>query len=210
MTPTPDDTRARLLEAAGQVFADVGFQAATVRDICERAGTNVAAVNYHFRDKLTLYLEVFRSSLLQAENEALDEAMRATGADEQLRRFLHVFLHRLLGDGRPSWWTKLMAREMAQPTAALERVVDAAVRPNERRLQAIVAGLLQRPDDDRLVRLCAHSVIAQCLHYKHAMPVLTYLWPEMVAMPSARIDELAEHITRFSLAALRGLAEDNP
>lgn len=209
MTPLPDDTRAKLLEAAGQVFAEVGFQAATVRDICERAGTNVAAVNYHFRDKLSLYLEVFRSSLLHAEHEALDEAMRAVESDEQLRRFIHGFLQRLLGEGRPSWWTKLMAREMTQPTAAFEHIVDAAVRPNERRLRAIIAPVLGQPDNDDLVRLCAHSVIAQCLHYRHAMPVLTYLWPEVVAMPPERIYELADHITRFSLAALRGLAEDN-
>ena len=58
-----DATRARLIDAAGQVFADHGFQAATIRDICTRAGANVAAVNYHFRDKAGLYLAVLRQSM---------------------------------------------------------------------------------------------------------------------------------------------------
>ena len=54
-------TQERLLEAAGQIFADVGYRAATVRQICQKAGANVAAVNYYFGDKEGLYLAVLRS-----------------------------------------------------------------------------------------------------------------------------------------------------
>ena len=49
---TPD----RVIEAAGHEFADKGFDQATVRDICQRAGANLAAVNYHFGDKHKLYV----------------------------------------------------------------------------------------------------------------------------------------------------------
>ena len=51
----PEGTHARLLEVAGQIFAEQGFQAAKVRNICARAKVNIAAVNYHFGDKLGLY-----------------------------------------------------------------------------------------------------------------------------------------------------------
>ena len=49
------DTEKRLLEAAGEVFAEFGYRAATVRQICEKAGANIAAVNYYFGDKEKLY-----------------------------------------------------------------------------------------------------------------------------------------------------------
>ena len=58
-----DGTRIRLLKAAARVFAEHGYQDATVRQICERAGANIALVNYHFGDKLELYTEVLRFSL---------------------------------------------------------------------------------------------------------------------------------------------------
>lgn len=45
------ETQRRLLEAAGEVFAEMGFNSARIRDICKRADANVAAVNYHFAIK---------------------------------------------------------------------------------------------------------------------------------------------------------------
>ena len=45
------DTRSALLRAATFVFADRGFDAATLREVTRVAGANIAAVNYHFRSK---------------------------------------------------------------------------------------------------------------------------------------------------------------
>ena len=56
-------TRAVVLEAAGKVFAERGFAEATSKEICERAGTNGAAVNYYF-DTLAAAASVSITSLL--------------------------------------------------------------------------------------------------------------------------------------------------
>jgi AcrR family transcriptional regulator len=64
--PTMTETRQRLLEAAGAVFAERGFRATTVREICHRARANLAAVNYHFGDKERLYGAVLQYALRYA------------------------------------------------------------------------------------------------------------------------------------------------
>src|SRR5437762_1709857 len=120
-------TRQRLLDAAGEVFADHGFRAATVRDICRRAGANVAAVNYHFGDKEKLYLEVLRESHRCASEKYGDvgaaAALSGAKPEEKLRAHVRSFLLRIFDSGRPAWHGRLMSREMIDPSPALDVLV---------------------------------------------------------------------------------------
>ena len=111
-TQSPE-TRERLLDAAGEVFAEHGFKRATVRDICARAGANVAAVNYYFRDKEGLYttcLEQWARSALEKYPLLLGLPPNAS-AEERLSAFIRSFLLRLLDNSRYAWHGKLMSRE---------------------------------------------------------------------------------------------------
>src|SRR5271154_6140164 len=92
-----DVTRRQLLEAAGEVFAEAGFRDATVREICRRAAANVAAINYHFGDKETLYLEVLRyahGKALAKYPPMLDLPDDAP-PEKKLRAFVHSMLQRI-------------------------------------------------------------------------------------------------------------------
>src|SRR5690349_14132568 len=53
--PDGSTTRQHILETAGQLFAERGFAESTSKEICTRAGTNMAAVNYHFGSRDGLY-----------------------------------------------------------------------------------------------------------------------------------------------------------
>ncbi|MFO0909457.1 MAG: TetR family transcriptional regulator [Isosphaeraceae bacterium] len=119
--PTVDPTKTRLLEAAGEEFATHGFELATVRAICQRAGTNVAAINYHFGDKEQLYiqavLEAHRCSMRPLPVVDIENHAPA----DLLRQFIHQFLENVLSlNGLDSWHNTLMLREMLRPTKACE------------------------------------------------------------------------------------------
>jgi TetR/AcrR family transcriptional regulator, regulator of cefoperazone and chloramphenicol sensitivity len=93
-----DSTRAALIEAATEVFARHGYHDATVRDIVAAAGANVAAVKYHFGDKLGLYTDVLRATVLGA-GHALVPALVGLDAPPEaiLRRVITAFVQRVLG-----------------------------------------------------------------------------------------------------------------
>jgi TetR/AcrR family transcriptional regulator, regulator of cefoperazone and chloramphenicol sensitivity len=206
--PPDDATRHQLLEAAAGVFAEAGFRDATVREICRRAGANIAAVNYHFGDKEKLYAEVLRYShgkTLEKHPVLLDVADDAP-PEKKLRAFVQSLLLRIFDKGPTAWHGRLMMREMIEPTAALDSLVEERIRPMAEQLQKITAEILDCPLNDERVRPCSFSVVSQCLFYHHCQPVILRLFPKQ-AFDSAGIARLADHITRFSLAAMKNLPE---
>jgi TetR/AcrR family transcriptional regulator, regulator of cefoperazone and chloramphenicol sensitivity len=198
-----DETHARVVESAGEVFAEVGFEKATVREICARAHANIAAVNYHFGDKRGLYTEVLKAAVCK-QREIADKAQSIADPEQALRHFIRGMLQKMQEADRPAWYARVMSHELAQPTPALDVVVEHLIRPNSRVLCAIVGKILDRPPLDDTTRLCAHSVIGQVVHHVHARPVIALLWPELKATPET-IDRVADHIADFSLAALRAI-----
>jgi AcrR family transcriptional regulator len=199
---TPE-TRERLLEAAGEVFAEHGFRDATIREICQRAKANVAAVHYHFGDKEELYAAVFDYARSCAVARFEEEAPSAAPAKERLRAFVGSALARFFDQGRPAWLGKLIAQEMIDPTRALDRLVKHQIRPNSERLKAIVRELIGKKVDEETLRLCTFSIAAQWLFYFHCGQVVKRLNPAQRFGPQ-EIERLADHITTFSLAALKG------
>lgn len=204
LPPPEDATRAKLLEVAGIVFAEHGYHAATVREICAGAGANVAAVNYYFRDKLGLYEEVLRRSLSAAEHAEMRQALSAFKTPEEaLRGLIAAMLHKMSRPGASNF--RLMAHEMAQPSPALEQVVEDVLRPNYNKAREIIGRILHLDPDDDTTRLCAHSLIGQVVHYAHARPVIQLLWPDLSLTPE-RVNKIAAHIADFTLCSLHSLA----
>jgi len=205
-TKTDQETRDRLLSAAERLFADRGFKKVTVREICRAARANVAAVNYHFGDKLGLYREVLQSAIdrMRATNEAAREAGRGQSAEEQLRRYIVIFVRRFLATGNDAVH-RIITREMHDPTPALDALVEQGVRPRIEYLSGVLARILGcRPTDKRVLR-CLASVQAQSIAYIHN-PIAERLGFSMEPKTAAQIDEIADHIAQFSLAGVRAIA----
>ena len=197
-------TRQALIVAGGAVFAEVGFHNATVREICRRAGANIAAVHYHFGDKGALYREVLAYYQARAlQKFPLDLGVRpGAPAPERLRAFVRSFLLRIFDHSSDAWHGKLISREMIDPTSALDAIVVERIRPQALHLGGIVRELLGGQPDPETVRLCSFSVVSQCLFYHHCQPVVSRLFPEQKFSPE-QIERLADHITSFSLAAIK-------
>jgi len=169
-------------------------------------------VRYHFGGKDALYSAV----LQEAYRDALQQYPPLLGvgddapAEERLHAFVHSFLLRILDEGRPAWFGKLMLREMAEPTGALGPLVDKSVKPLFELLSSIVRELMSEATNGRampkpLVRRCVASVVGQCTFYKNTRHVYSKLNPDQ-KYDRAALADLAAHVTRFSLAAIRDLA----
>jgi len=198
-----DLTRDRLLDAAGHVFAERGYRDATIREICRRAGANVAAVNYTFGDKMALYTEVLRHSMRAAQTAALSAALDTSlSPEDTIRGVIRARLMSFCHDARPDWHVRLVMHEFSQPTPAMARVVEEGVRPVYQRMLKAVGEILGLPADHKTTRLSVNSIIGQVIFYTFSRPVLSRLQPELKLTPN-QLERIADHIADFSLAYLK-------
>lgn len=200
---TPD----RIVEAAGEIFADKGFEQATVRDICQQANANLAAINYHFGDKQRLYVEaVKRAHKWKMDQAELPQWSTDAPAEQMLSDFIVTFIRRLkLGD-RDTWQNRLMMREMVRSDGACSELVRDSIRPQFEILTSILRRLVPAETDEERLHLTAFSIVGQCLFYHFADPVVRKL-VDNDEYERQSPEKLGEHITRFSLAALEKLRE---
>lgn len=200
-------TRRRLIMSAGPVFARRGYREATVREICATARANVAAVNYHFGGKKGLYHAVIAWGHQTGEALPKDQAALVDEPREALRVFCVAFVKKILSRAKPEWHGKLMAREMAEPTQALDEMVRVMIRPHWERLSIIVAEILGPGVSAERVRQCTQSVISQLVFLSHARPVLHRLFPQE-DWSEGSAEERGRAIAAFSLAALDGMRRE--
>src|SRR5579862_6559098 len=198
-----DPTRAKLIEAAVGVFAEQGYYSATVREICMRAGANVAAVNYYFGGKTGLYTEVLEQSVRAAQLESIRDALHQDRPPEEtLRAVLRMRMQSLSRGRLPDWHFRIMAHEMARPSPAMAHMLNSVTRPIYKRTREIVGSIIGLPADHEKTRLCTQSIMGQIFLYVMAGPMLMRLWPEFKMTP-AQLGRIADHIADFSLAYLR-------
>jgi AcrR family transcriptional regulator len=200
-------TRDRLLAAAIDLFAEHGFDGVTVREICQRAHTNIAAVNYHFRDKLGLYWAVIGMAIehMRDTGDLTKRVAPDASAEERLRHYVRTYLRRLTTvDGPASWIHRIMRHETTNPTPAAPQIFDLAIRPRLEYLSGVIAELIGCAITDPRVVRCVISVQAQCLIYRPDPfhNAIRAKWPVFPGPSEA----LAEQIAEFSLAGIRAMA----
>ena len=209
-TPIPSlkpsaDTRGRLLDAATAEFAERGFGGARIREIVARAGTNLAAINYHFGGKEALYAAVLEHHAQRAL--ATHPTHAAAGVEKlapkrRLELFIRGLLMRVLDDDPSAMFTRLIAREMLDPTPALDRLAHDFARPQVEALCAIIAEITAAPASSDPVKRCAISVASQCMNLHFQRHVLRRVFPDL-PLTVAAVDAITRHILAFSLSGMR-------
>ena len=197
-------TRQHLLETAGQVFAERGLAAGTSKEICERAGTPLASVNYHFGSREALYEAV----LIEAHGQlvALDDLLAMTRALPDARAKVRAIVGHLAGianRGDTPWGFRVMLREVMSPSAAMPALADKAVRPKAALVLGLVGELMQLPPSHPAVQRGVMFTILPCIAMMLAPRQLTgVLLPEAGRDTAGQVADFIE----YTLAGLDALA----
>ena len=194
------EARQRLLASAEEIFAEKGFDAASIREISTHAGVNLASIKYYFGDKEGLYIDAVKHAhFCSSVGGPMPDFPVELPAVAKLELFIRGMVARMHGPARPSSM-KLMMREMAHPGKAAHVVVQEFIQPMAFRLRAILRELLPGHPEPELLMI-GFSVIGQILYYRQNRPISELIFSK------GEVDGLdetivADHIVRFCMAAL--------
>ncbi|MEQ1485466.1 CerR family C-terminal domain-containing protein [Methyloglobulus sp.] len=205
----PLKTRQRLLVTASRIFAEKGYQEATVAEICEQAETNIASVNYHFRDKENLYLESWRYAFQQdMERYPSDGGIDPdTAAEVRLAGRIKSLIARIADP--ESHFFAIVHREMAQQTSLLEKIMAQEINPERQALNILVKELIGSDATEQQVQFCHASIVGQCFHLLKVKHLRLSQETQRYVIDMNDAEAYAEHVVQFSLAGIKAMRETN-
>lgn len=199
------NTKQALLNSAIEVFADKGFDAATIRDICSKAKANVAAVNYHYGGKDALYVAVLEEVFPREMPPHTDSSMPP---EERLKRYLSSLASEIYERNNAiiaQRWS-IFLREMAKPSTNLDFLVKRQIQPRANELREIVADILGPDAPDHLLAFSCSNIWALMLDHVLTQPILDRLEPKRPDLDIS-MDAFIDHAVAFSLGGLMAVKQ---
>ncbi|AOB29802.1 hypothetical protein AKI39_02525 [Bordetella sp. H567] len=195
-------TRANIIEAAGRLFAERGYAETTSKAICERAQTNIAAVNYHFGSRDELYLTLLREvhKRVMSMRFLREIAGSPMSAEDKLGVFLEGLISAIVDS--TSWHTRLWAREILTPSPLLSQVLREEAMPKFQVLSGIVSEITGLRPGTPALTCCVLSVLAPCLVLLVLDPCVESPLRELFDRPAA---ELAAQMRVLALQGLQAV-----
>ncbi len=201
----PGNARGCLIMAALRIFAEKGFGAATSRNICELAGTNISAIRYYFGDKAGLYRAAFTEPMGGLPCHSTLATFANLPLPEALQLFFREFLEPLKKGEQLRLAMKLRFREMIEPTGVWKQEIDAEIKPQLDTLLWIIKQHLKMANIDDDMQRLAFAVIGMAVHFYVGQDVIAIIAPHLLDTPE-EIDTLAERLAGYAVAMIESEA----
>ncbi len=194
-------TRAKIIDAAGPLFAESGYKGVTVRDIAAAAGTQPGALNYHFRSKEALYREVLHEACQRSSISADEQAqLEALDASEALAIVVRETLSHRDVEPAERWHEALLTRECSQPSEAFDGLVESHFRPQAAFMTQLIARATGQDADSPALRFAELSLLSLLSTFGHYTRYVNAVAPELSG-PACRGEWLVGRIVDTVLAS---------
>lgn len=202
------ETKLAIILAGGELFAEHGLEGTSIRPIAQKAGVNIAAINYHFGSKENLYTEVLKYALLHNKSETqiseCSEQSKSITKPEEIAQFLSKFIKSrfvsLFSSEKPPWFTRLILQSFSVPTSSLREIIKDYFLPEIKALTDII----RRSDPhmtEQKAQLWSLSIQGQIAFYGLCkVPVLMMLDKEEYDLKF--IESVAEHVAQTTITSL--------
>ena len=196
-------TRWRILEEAGKLIAVSGFAETSSKSIAQKAGVDLASINYHFGSRAGLYQAVLAEAHSRLISMKVLTEVGASGlpARDKLRKVIESMVKS--ATSRQSWHTRVLGRELLSPSSHLAVLQTMEVLPKVQVVLTILSEITGLAPDDPALSRCLISVGAPCAMLLVVGRHATIFSDIVTATPK---EILVEHLYHFALGGLEAIA----
>lgn len=191
--------REKILLIALELFAELGFERATVRQIAKKAQVNISAISYYFGDKVGLYRAAFTEPMGSPKDDiALFNSPDLT-LEQALNGLFSGFIEPLKQSELAKLCTRLHMREMVEPTGLWEQEIDNGIAPYHQALLVVLQRDLNITQvDDDLHRL-AMCIVAMGVHLFVGRDVIEKICPQ-IANSNDALNLTQQRLVMFAMS----------
>ncbi|MFA6103583.1 MAG: CerR family C-terminal domain-containing protein [Victivallaceae bacterium] len=198
-------TKNKIIVAALEEFAEHGYHAATIRNICRRAGVNIAAINYHFSGKAELYRQslemVFKLKppLPCGEKIQSDSDLKSVLQD-WIKTFLYRSNNKIIQENL--LLKKIVHHEMLNPSEIFDELIETHLKPDVYSLESILRKGLPPDISEKEIKMRVFSILGNCVFYLFHERLVEKIWADGDFLED-NIEMVVDHITEQSLMGLK-------
>lgn len=200
------DTKEKILLAAAEEFSTNGYQATTTRNICNRAGVNIAAINYHFSSKEMLYKRVVDYLFEHTPRKKVPKIALKTEKEWQEAIFswvLDILTSVTNSSSLSQWKNKILFREMFDPSEHFPEFFEKYFEPYFVPIEYYVSCGIPEDTSKEQVYVIIFSLLSQCLFYHQNKVIVQQVFNSDFLKKKNRMENIATYITDGACSRLK-------
>ncbi|MFO7936201.1 MAG: TetR/AcrR family transcriptional regulator [Kiritimatiellia bacterium] len=200
-------TKERILLAAAELFAQHGYHATTHQMMSDKAGVNIAAINYHFGSKEKLYLKVWDYLYDIAMEDYGDFINEDDATEDKLRGFIRWRVVAVTDTGLKGYLAQIVRGEMNKPSPIHDKLEKLYMQEKRTWFFSLISDILGHELDPSSIAMIAFCIYSPLIHLVEVMNIMeasldrehrekvTEFWKDK--------ENLADNIYTFAIAGLR-------
>jgi AcrR family transcriptional regulator len=206
-------TKERILLAAAELFAEHGYHGTTHQMMCTQANVNIAAINYHFGNKESLYLKVWEYLVDIGMQNYRDFINDDDKPEARLYSFIKWRVRAVTATGIKACLSQIMRREMNKPSPVFEQLQELYLNEKRKWFFSLIRDIVGHDLDARTITMAAFCIHSPLIHLVEMKSIMNTTLEESIKVQLANFWEdpeaLAESIYTFAIAGLREISGSN-
>ena len=191
--------RDKILLIALELFAELGFERTTVRQIAKKAQVNISAISYYFGDKVGLYRAAFTEPMGSPKDDIALFNAPDLSLEQALNGLFGGFIEPLKKNELAKLCTRLHMREMVEPTGLWAQEIDNGIAPCHQALLVVLQKHLNLNKIDDDIHRLTMCIVAMGVHLFVGRDVIEKICPQITQGEDA-LKTMQQRLVLFAMS----------